>query len=167
MEQHTRIRTFLWLLVGAVGIVLADQWLKRVMVNWIGPGAETHRVEMLGRAFAFEYLENRGAAFGMFTQGTQLLAIVSVIAVIVCLVMLWRSIPLGLPLCIGITLIIGGAAGNGIDRIVRGYVVDYIAVGNFWKFNLADSAVVVGAILTFLMLIVVDMRHADTQDTKP
>ncbi len=146
------IRRLLWLLSLIVAIVLLDQWIKRLMVDWIGPGATAHRQELVGDVIAFEYLENRGAAFGIFQNGTALLAILSVVIVAVALVAVLRLAMSNYPLAICISLIIGGAIGNAIDRFARGHVVDYIAVGRFWKFNLADAAVTIGALITFWIL---------------
>lgn len=152
MRGTRLIRRVLWLLALIVAIVLLDQSIKRLMVDWIGPNAASDRVEVVGRFVAFEYLENRGAAFGMFQQGTDVLAIVSVVIIAVAAIAMVRFAAVNVWLAAGISVIIGGAVGNAIDRIARGYVVDYIAIGRFWKFNLADAAVTIGAILTFLVL---------------
>lgn len=152
MSGTNLLRRILWLLAVIVVIVLLDQLIKRAIVDWIGPGAEAQRWELVGNILAFEYLENRGAAFGLFQQGTAVLTLVSIVIIAVALVGLVRAAISSLWLALGISLIIGGAIGNLIDRIVRGFVVDYIAIGNFWKFNLADAAVSVGAVLTFILL---------------
>ena len=152
MRGTRLVRRILWLGALIIAIVLLDQSLKRLMVEWIGPQAASHRVELLGSLVAFEYLENRGAAFGMFQQGTSLLTAISLVIVVVAVVFMVRAAATDFLLALCIALIVGGAVGNAIDRIIRGYVVDYIAIGNFWKFNLADAAVTVGAILTFITL---------------
>ena len=152
MSGTNLLRRILWLLAVIVVIVLLDQLIKRAIVDWIGPGAESQRWELLGNILAFEYLENRRAAFGLFQQGTAILTMVSIVIIAVALVGLVRAAISSLWLALGISLIIGGAIGNLIDRIVRGFVVDYIAIGNFWKFNLADAAVSIGAVLTFILL---------------
>lgn len=152
MTNTNILQRTLWLGTVIIGLVLADQLVKRWIVDWIGPGRATSRVEMLGSFVAFEYLENRGAAFGMFQQGTTLLAIVSLVIIAVGIGAMVRYAGREFWLAASIALIMGGAIGNAIDRITRGYVVDYIAIGRFWKFNLADSAITVGVILTFILL---------------
>jgi signal peptidase II len=152
MRRLVLTRRLLWLLILIVAIVLLDQWIKRLMVDWIGPGAYLHRHELLGSFVAFEYLENRGAAFGMFQNSTALLAVLSIMIVAVALVALVRIAVTDYPVAIGISLIVGGALGNAVDRFGRGYVVDYFAICRFWKFNLADAAVTIGALITFWML---------------
>ena len=161
MRGTVLIRRLLWLLTVIVAVVLLDQWLKNLMVDWIGPTATRHRQELAGRFIAVEYLENRGAAFGIFPQGTQVLALVSVGIMVVAFVAMVRIARTDIALAAGIAMIVGGAIGNAIDRIIRGYVVDYIAIGRFWKFNLADAAVTIGALITFWMLWRADsVRHS-------
>jgi signal peptidase II len=99
----------------------------------------------------------------MFQQGTAVLTLVSLVIVAVAFVFMIRVAPDDFALAVCIGLIVGGAIGNAIDRIVRGYVVDYIAIGNFWKFNLADAAVTIGALLTFITLWRVESATATTQ----
>lgn len=159
MSGMKNSQRLLWLGVVIATIVLTDQLTKRWMVEWIGPGSESGRVELLGSWFAFEYLENRGAAFGMFQQGTMTLAIVSVVIIVIGLIALVRFAAGELLLAVFIAVILGGAIGNAIDRFVRGYVVDFIAVGRFWKFNLADSAVTIGVLATFVLLWRIDARE--------
>lgn len=164
MSSTSTLRRILWLFALIVVIALLDQLIKQAMVDWIGPHATSHRWELFGSIVAFEYLENRGAAFGMFQQGTAVLIVVSLVIIAVALVGLVRAAISDLWLAIGISLVIGGAIGNAIDRITRGYVVDYIAIGNFWKFNLADAAVSIGAVLTFILLWRADSAHGYSQD---
>lgn len=152
MSHEHHLRRFLWLVSLILGIALLDQLIKQAMVRTIGPGADQHRIEILGRFFAIEYLENRGAAFGMFQGATAFFAMVAIIAVGAGLVFVWRTASHDLPMAAAICLIVGGATGNVIDRIARGYVVDYIAVGRFWKFNLADACISIGAVVLFILL---------------
>lgn len=152
MNSTTNVQKLLWLGSIIVFVVLIDQLVKQWMVDWIGPGQRASRVEMLGSVFAFEYLENRGAAFGLFQQGTTVLAIISVVVITIGLVVMVKFMRDEFLLAASIALILGGAIGNAIDRFSRGFVVDFFAIGNFWKFNLADSAVTIGVLLTFLLL---------------
>ncbi|RJQ41090.1 MAG: signal peptidase II [Nitrospiraceae bacterium] len=98
-------------------------------------------------------LRNEGAAFGMFKSfGNNIFIIISLVAIIVIFLMLikGKEDPLGL------SLILGGATGNLMDRIFRGSVVDFIDVfaGSFhWPaFNVADSALTIGIGLIFMRL---------------
>lgn len=166
MTRINLTQRLLWLGAIILGVVLADQLVKRWIVDWIGPGRAVSRVEMLGSIVAFEYLENRGAAFGLFQQGTVLLAIVSVVIVAVGAVAMVRFVKTEFWLASSIALILGGATGNAIDRFTRGFVVDYIAIGRFWKFNLADSAITIGVILTFVLLWQAEAHHDPHEESQ-
>lgn len=152
MASTNLSQRLLWLGSIILAVALLDQFVKQWIVDWIGPSQPTSRVELIGSFLAFEYLENRGAAFGLFQQGTEILAILSVVITAVGIVaMVWFARD-EFWIAASIALILGGAIGNAIDRFTRGYVVDYIAVGRFWKFNIADSAVTMGAVLVFILL---------------
>jgi len=125
-------------------ILVADQVLKLVMIRWLGPDAERHRWELAGRLVAFEYVENRGAAFGIFPGQTTLLTAVALLIVAVCIVLMRREVRTNPAASLAIGLIVGGALGNLLDRIRLGYVVDFIAVGIWPRFNLADSIITIG-----------------------
>ena len=100
--------------------------------------------------------QNRGVAFGILNDSTSewrttLLVLASIAAVIVVSVVLWRALRLDKLVLWGLALILGGAAGNVFDRIVWGRVTDFLLfyIGEYqWPaFNVADSAITVGAIL--------------------
>lgn len=156
-DDHPSYRYLLWLL--PVTIIVFDQIVKEVMVAWLGPQADSHRWELVGDLIAFQYLENTGAAFGMLPDQTGLLAAISIVIIVACGFLIWRDFkhhPLG---ALAIAMVAGGAIGNMIDRIRLGYVVDYVAVGGFPKFNIADSAITIGIVL-LLWSVVRDERAA-------
>ena len=106
--------------------------------------------------------ENRGMAFGIMNDAslewrTTLLIVAAAGAVVFMAVMLWRPQRLDRNSYWGLTLILGGAAGNVFDRIASGKVTDfldfYIAGYHWHTFNLADSAIVVGSCLLLLDMI--------------
>lgn len=128
-------------------MIAVDQATKAVVSDVLGRRADSHRSELLGSLLAFEYVENTGAAFGVLKgQGI----ILTVIAAAVVVLLIWRylrggrSSPL---IAVSVGLLVGGALGNVIDRIRLGYVVDFVAVGTFPRFNAADSAVTIGVLL--------------------
>ncbi len=131
----------------AVSVLLADQVSKTLVFGLIGPGSGQSAIELLGPWIQLEYVPNRGAAFGLFPS---LGALLSVAAIAVLLGLLWRFAreprpPWWQSMATG--AIAGGALGNVIDRMRLGYVVDFIAVGRWPNFNVADSAVTIGALL--------------------
>jgi signal peptidase II len=102
------------------------------------------------RVFRITHTTNSGAAFGIFPKQGTFFMLVAVV-VVVAIVLYYRHLPAGswfIRLSLGLQL--GGAAGNLIDRMHYGYVIDFIDVG-FWPiFNLADASIVVGvAILAY------------------
>jgi signal peptidase II len=135
-----------WLLVSLAVIVL-DQVTKHAIVAQVHPGEEKVLLPVLSLVLAF----NRGAAFSFLAgaDGWQRW-LFTVIAVAACGFMLWllRRGGSGL-LCAGLTLIVGGALGNLWDRMTLGHVVDFILVHygawTFPAFNVADSAITIGA----------------------
>lgn len=158
--QTSPIFAFLpWIALPA-GIIVLDQLLKALMVLWIGPDADQHHVDVIGEALGFEYAENTGAAFGIMTSATGALALISLLIAAGGVFMLWREHRRDLLATFAIALVVGGALGNVIDRIYRGYVVDFVAVGSFPRFNLADSAITIG-VLMLLAAMVLDNRRQE------
>lgn len=112
--------------------------------------------------FRIIHTENRGAAFGLFADSPSewkvgLLILFSLVALLIVSALLWKNSHSLTTTGVGLALILGGAIGNLWDRIVSGHVVDFLLfyVGQYqWPaFNLADSAIVVGAgLLVFEIL---------------
>lgn len=107
---------------------------------------------MIAGLFRFTFITNTGAAFGMFPQLGSVLMVIAIIVVIGVIAFshhlpitdIWVRISMG--------LILGGAMGNLSDRILRSYVVDFVDIG-FWPiFNIADLSIVLGvAILSYCL----------------
>ncbi len=136
-----------WLALAAL-LVIADQAIKLLVLARFAPG------ESLTVTFFFDLVLvfNKGAAFSFLAGAggwqTPLLIGISVTASLIVGWMLWRN-PSRRLLDVGLTLILGGAIGNLIDRVAYGQVVDFL-VFHAWgwsypAFNLADSAITVGA----------------------
>lgn len=122
---------------------------------------------ILDGIFELQYLENRGAAFGMM-QGKRALFIVITIVVSVMLAYAYIKIPYEKRFCfmrLIILLFLSGAIGNFIDRTCRNYVVDffYFKLIDFPIFNIADIYVTVGMLLTLLaMFFIYNEKDFDT-----
>lgn len=115
--------------------------ISSVMVN--GPK------EFFFGLMQFRYVENTGAAFSSFSDNTKLLTVSTVIILIVCLALLLskKLKPMFVNICL--LLVVAGGIGNVIDRIVYGYVVDFIEplFVDFAVFNFADCCITVGAFM--------------------
>ncbi|MEG2338027.1 MAG: signal peptidase II [Clostridium sp.] len=99
--------------------------------------------------FSLTYLENRGAAFGMFQNNKFILVGLTSLVIIGLIIFLYKEKRLTKTLKISIILIIGGAIGNLIDRVFLGYVIDYFHfyitdIFDWPVFNIADICVVIG-----------------------
>lgn len=145
-----RYRNVYWLWLTAA-VMLLDQVSKQLVVKQMALYETIPLIPLLN----LRYHQNTGAAFSMFAQAPQ--AMFVLLAVGVSLGILWwmRSNPRGQTLvAVGLSLIMGGALGNVIDRVSRGYVVDfidfYVGDWHFATFNIADAAISVGA--AFLVL---------------
>ncbi len=140
-------------LVCAAAIVLllaADQYTKSLAVQYL---KDQPSIELIPGVLELFYLENRGMAFGLMNRpdpgmASYLLIAVTVIAVILILLWAFRLRHEDRRLLFGLSLILGGAVGNLIDRVRIREVIDFIDVyiGSYhWPaFNIADSAITVG-----------------------
>ena len=117
--------------------------------------------EFLFGLFRFRYVENTGAAFSAFSDSTTVLTVVTVIVLAVCLfILLGRKVkPMFVNVCL--LLVVAGGIGNVIDRVLYGYVVDFIEplFIDFAVFNFADCCVVIGTGL-MILYVLLDERKA-------
>lgn len=141
---------FIILIVNAIDRV-TKMWASKSLING-------NDVVVIKNIFSFSYLENRGAAWGIFQGKVNFLLIITFIIIIGMVVYLLKYKPKSKLIRISLSLIIGGALGNMFDRGFYKYVVDYIYfhykdVYSFPTFNFADMSVVVGTILLVVCLI--------------
>ncbi len=111
----------------------------------------------------FHYVTNTGAAFGILQDQTAFLAITSIIGASAIIFYYWTQTtnhPLA-PIAIGMML--GGAAGNLIDRVRLGEVTDFIDLPNYPSFNLADSSIVI-AVIALIAIYVIDTPKENRED---
>src|SRR3984957_3129104 len=143
----------------AMIVVLLDRWTKRVVAARIP--MFTH-IQIIPGFFRLTHTENTGAAFSLFADSpshwkTGLLIGFSVIAMVIVSVLLWRQRSALTITGIALSLILGGAVGNLWDRVASGRVVDfllfYVKQYQWPVFNLADSAIVVGAALLVIEIL--------------
>jgi len=139
--------------------------LDRVAKQMVARDIPLHdSIPIVPRFFYLTHVQNRGAAFGLFADSpaewkVALLIAFSVIALVIVSTLLWRSSHTMTSTGVGLALILGGALGNLWDRLLHGRVVDFLLfyLGSYqWPaFNVADSAIVVGAgLLLFEILFV-------------
>jgi signal peptidase II len=147
-----------YLLIALV-VVLLDRWTKHIVAKRIS--LYSH-IQVIPGFFSLTHTENTGAAFSLFADSnahwkTAMLIVFSMIALIVVSVLLWKNHHAHVATGIGLSLIMGGALGNLWDRLTRGRVVDflllYVKRYQWPVFNLADSAIVIGAGLLVLEIL--------------
>lgn len=143
----------------ALIIVLLDRWSKRLVAARI---ALYNHIQIIPGFFRLTHTENTGAAFSLFADSpshwkTTLLIAFSLVAMVIVSALLWKQARALSMTGIALSLILGGAVGNLWDRLARGRVVDfllfYVKRYEWPVFNLADSAIVVGASLLVLEIL--------------
>ena len=141
-------------LLGIVGVVVTlDQWTKWLVrenipfaTQWLPEG-----LEWLMPYARFVYWHNTGAAFGMFQNGSMVFTVLAFIVVGVILFYYPQVESEGWMFQLALALQMSGALGNLIDRLMHdGKVTDFISVGNFAVFNVADSSITVGTAILLL-----------------
>ena len=151
--------THKYLLVAAAVLLLIDRASKVWALLDLAP----HGPIKLTRYFWLNYVENTGAAFGMFQNGNALLILVMLV-IIGYMVHSWQEITRGGRYATwGAVLILPGALGNLYDRLTLGFVVDFLDVRVWPVFNAADSYITVGAVLLGVSLV---LRKAPKREEK-
>lgn len=161
MSQKRRSKTGLIAAV-VIAVALVDQAVKQIMLSILTEGEP---LPVIGDWFRFTLLFNPGAAFSMGGEGsTWLFTTIQLVFVLGVAIAAPRITHSGQ--AVGLALIAGGALGNFADRIFRapgfwfGHVVDYISVGSFAVFNIADAAITCGVVL-FIITMVLEERKAE------
>jgi signal peptidase II len=148
-----------------LAIVVLDQVTKMLVVRWLPLHAS---VELIPGLVDLTHVRNTGAAFGMlnavdFPFKSVVITTIAFVALVSIAFYAGRFGSDTAPARVGLALIVGGAAGNLIDRARQGYVVDFVDVywhgWHFWAFNVADAAITVGAAALILDMIGIGRRH--------
>jgi signal peptidase II len=145
-----------WVVPAAVAsvVVAIDQLTKLWVVRTLGPETMTNFIPIIGDTVRIAYSHNTGVAFSLFQGHPELLTIGALLIVSGAIYFYATQLPNQRTLVqVIMGLIMGGAFGNLIDRVRLGYVVDFISVGWFPIFNVADSAISVGAALLMLQFL--------------
>jgi signal peptidase II len=149
----------------SVSLILVGVGLDQLTKYLVVANMELHEsVEVIPGIFNFTYIQNDGAAFGMFDDSRWIFLTLSTAAIIGIFVFLFWKKPQDKLLLSSLILIVSGGIGNMIDRIALGYVIDFIDFCAFptvwkWVFNVADSCVCIGAGLLILWLILDIIRE--------
>jgi signal peptidase II len=132
------------ILIGALVDRLTKLWALKTLTKSEG-------IEVLKNFFSLSYLENKGAAFGIFQNKQIYLSVITLLVIVGMIYYVFKYKPESKILRISFSLIISGAIGNLYDRLAYNFVVDFVQVhykGKYFPtFNVADSLVVLGTCL--------------------
>jgi len=142
----TRRTSLLFALALALAVVVVDQGVKSVIEGSMRIGES---ITLVPGFLSLTYIKNDGGAFGILGGSQMVLLVGSTLAVVVVLWMLLSGRP-SKPMMLGCGLILGGAAGNLLDRLTTGEVTDYIHFSFWYVFNVADAAITVGVAVLLL-----------------
>lgn len=147
------MKKYILALLSVLGLVALDQWTKYLALTKL---AGTSGYVLIDGVFELLYTENRGAAFGLF-QNQQWIFLTLTSVVLLAVIYFYIKIPnvkRFFPLQFLCVFIASGAIGNMIDRILNGYVIDflYFSLIDFPVFNVADCYVTGSAVLAIILL---------------
>jgi signal peptidase II len=128
----------------AVAIVIIDRLTKYILCGNLSDGRS---IKVIPGVFHLTLVFNTGSAFGLFKGWAHFFVITSVIVIALIIFYTWRCRYKDILLITALGLILGGAIGNLIDRVMFGYVIDFLDFRVWPVFNIADSSITIGAIL--------------------
>ncbi len=136
-------------IINSFYIILIDQLSKVLILNTLGFERSKNIIPNL---LNFSLVKNKGAAFSLFSNSTSLLTLISVLTTLIIILILLMYPPKSFWNLMGLTYLLGGTIGNGIDRFLKGYVLDFIQLVpiNFPIFNVADVSINI-AIFCFII----------------
>ena len=142
--MNNKIQTKLYFLFFSIFIIIIDQFTKNYILN-------NYKI-VINQDFLFfklDYVKNYGAAFNIFSGNRIFLSCISIIISIFLIDLILRKNSLKLLETLSYSFILGGTFSNGIDRILRGFVIDFIDLNfiRFPVFNIADISINIGFIL--------------------
>jgi signal peptidase II len=152
-------RAYLYLFSIAGVIIALDQWTKNTVRTQLEFGQTWVPWDFLAPYARIVYWHNSGAAFGL---GQNLSIIITVLAIFVAgaIIVYFPQIPkTDWPLRVALSMQLGGAVGNLIDRLTIGFVTDFISVGTFPVFNIADSSISVGVVVLIIGMWIMERRQ--------
>ena len=140
----TKIQTKLYFLSLSIFIILIDQFSKYLMFYNLKKYINKDFL-----LFRIDFVKNYGAAFNIFNGNRIFLSLISIISSLILIYFIFLKGRLNLSDRYGLSLILAGSLGNGIDRIIKGYVIDFINLKlfDFPIFNIADIAINIGCII--------------------
>ncbi|HEX9333481.1 MAG TPA: signal peptidase II [Anaerolineales bacterium] len=146
------IKKYWAIFVIAAVIVALDQWTKWLVRTNISAGESwlPDSLQWLSPYARIVHWYNRGAAFGIFQQGNMVFTVLAFVVIAAIIYYYPQVSNADWPLQLAMSMQMGGALGNLIDRLTIGHVTDFISIGTFPVFNIADSSISVGCVVLVL-----------------
>ena len=142
MKKHLESYAFLLTIAGLV--ISLDQWTKCLVRSNLAIQESWSPWEWLAPYARIVHWKNTGAAFGMFQDMNLVFAALAVVVTLAIMIFFPRVAQHEWPLRLALSMQMGGAVGNLIDRLTYGYVTDFVSLGTFAVFNVADASISVG-----------------------
>lgn len=153
--NNKKVINVLWQAVLTLAIIVLDRCVKNYILANCDVGEVFGQIPYIAD---FIFVRNTGAAFSMLSNSTELLGVISL--VFVTGIVIYKAVkrPKGFMINLSLVLLFSGALGNGIDRLLYKFVVDFISVKwfEFPVFNIADIAIVAGAGVMILYMLFFD-----------
>ena len=161
------VQKYWQIIVIALVIVVLDQWTKGLVRANI-PFGGTWLPESLVWLHPYARIvhwSNTGAAFGVFKDGSMVFTVLAFIVIGLILYYYPQVEKVNWPLRIAMSMQLGGAIGNLIDRLtIGGHVTDFISVGTFAVFNIADASISVGAVILFVGIWIMEKNEKKNKE---
>lgn len=153
IEVQPRRRRFFIFFAVAAAIIAFDQWTKWWVVrniplntNWLPDS-----LDWLLPYARLLHIKNRGASFGMFQDGNTVFIVLTTLIVAGILYYVYHMEETGDSMWVVAGMYLGGAVGNLIDRLTIGAVTDFVSIGTFYIFNVADASINISVVLLLIL----------------
>lgn len=157
LEKHLKPYAVLLPITGL--ILVLDQWTKSIVRANLEFGEFWSPFEWLTPYARIVHWKNTGVAFGLFQDRNLLFTVLVILISLSILVFYLKLTADDWFLRIALSMQLGGSIGNLIDRITVGHVTDFVSVGDFPVFNVADACITVGAFIMVLGLWIEEKKH--------
>ena len=158
MKKYLKDYLLLFLIAGF--IVSLDQWTKAIVRSNIPLGGAWMPIDWLSPYARIVHWYNKGAAFGLFQNGSLIFASLAVV-VILLIIYYFPQVPANdWAFRLALSMQLAGASGNLLDRIMfSGKVTDFISIGNFAVFNVADASITIGVVVLLIGAWIKDIKE--------
>ncbi len=159
-------RTSYFVILAIIIVAIAIDLITKGVFQRFFDGGQPH-ISLIGDFLKLTYLENTGAAFGMFSGNVVALTVVSSLFIVAFVVFDWFNHSNNIWYVLALGFIVGGAVGNIIDRIFLGYVRDFVSMSIFpFVFNLADMFISIGVVCFAIYLIISMVKESKEKGSK-